>query len=132
MFSEDYSDIVIDHFMCPRNLGMVQDANGEGKIGDPGCGDSLNMYIRVKNDVIEDISYLVYGCPGSIATSSMTTELVMGKTIEEALKLTEDDVVKALGGLPESKIHCSVLAVKALRNAIDDYYKKSINKEDKK
>lgn len=125
MFSEEYTDIVIDHFMCPRNVGMVQDANGEGTIGDSGCGDSLNMYIRVKNDVIEDISYLVYGCPGSIATSSMTTELAMGKTIEEALKLTEDDVVKALGGLPESKIHCSVLGIKALKSAIDNYFEKS-------
>lgn len=123
MFWEDYTDIVMDHFMCPRNIGIIKDINGEGTSGDSGCGDSLNIYIKVKNDLIEDISFLVYGCPASIATSSMTTELVKGKPLEEALKITEDDIVKALGGLPENKKHCSNLGVKALRNAIDDYLK---------
>jgi nitrogen fixation NifU-like protein len=124
MFSKDYNDTVIDHFMCPRNVGIIKDANGEGTTGDPECGDSLNIYIKVKNDLIEDISFLVYGCPASIATSSMTTELVKGKTIGQALDLTEEDIVKALGGLPENKKHCSNLGVKALRNAIDNYFQK--------
>lgn len=123
MFSEDYTDTLIEHFMCPRNIGIIKDINGEGTSGDFGCGDSLNIYIRVKKNVIEDISFLVYGCPASIATSSITTELVKGKTLEEALKITEDDIIKALGGLPQSKKHCSNLGVKALRNAIDNYLK---------
>ena len=130
MFSENYTDTVIEHFMCPRNVGIIKDANGEGIIGDPGCGDSLCIYIKVKNNIIDDISFLVFGCPASIATSSMTTELVKGKTIEQALKLTEDDIVNALGGLPENKKHCSNLGVKALRKAIDDYFAKSIHKEE--
>lgn len=130
MFSEDYTDTVIEHFMCPRNVGIIKDANGEGTIGDPGCGDSLCIYIKVKNNIIDDISFLVFGCPASIATSSMTTELVKGKTIEQALKLTEDDIINALGGLPEKKKHCSNLGVKALRKAIDDYFAKSIHKEE--
>lgn len=125
MFLEDYTDIVIDHFMCPRNVGIITEANGEGTIGEPGCGDSLSIYIKVKNDLIEDISFLVYGCPASIATSSMTTELVKGKTIEQALNLKDDDIVKALGGLPENKKHCSNLGVKALRKAIDNYLEKN-------
>lgn len=121
MFLEDYTDIVIDHFMCPRNIGLIKDINAEGTSGDVSCGDSLNIYIRVENDTIEDISFLVYGCPASIATSSMTTELAKGKTLEEALLITEEDIIKALGGLPESKKHCSNLGVKALRNAIGNY-----------
>lgn len=129
MFSEDYTDIVFDHFMCPRNVGIIKDANGEGTSGDPECGDALNIYIKVKNDLIEDIGFLVYGCPAAIATSSMTTELVKGKTIEEALKLTEDDIVNALGGLPENKKHCSILGVKALKSAIENYFENNINKE---
>lgn len=123
MFSEDYTDTVIEHFMCPRNVGMLRDANGEGTFGDPGCGDSLNIYIKVVNDLIEDISFLVFGCPASVATSSMTTVLANGKTIEEALNITEEDIINALGGLPENKKHCSNLGVKALRSAIEDYKK---------
>jgi nitrogen fixation NifU-like protein len=107
----------------------MNNADGEGICGDPACGDSLRIYIKVKNDVIEDISFLVFGCAGAIATSSMTTVLTKGKTIEEAQKLTEKDIVEALGGLPGNKHHCSNLGVKALRNAIEDYYNKNINKE---
>lgn len=121
MFSEDYTDTTIEHFMCPRNVGMLDDANAEATIGDPGCGDSLTIYIKIEDNLIENISFMVYGCPASIATSSITSELVKGKTIEEALKLTEDDVTNALGGLPESKKHCSLLGVKALRSAIEKY-----------
>ena len=123
---EEYSDIVMDHFMCPRNMGVINNSNGEGTNGDPGCGDYLNIYIRVENNIIEDISFLVFGCPASIATSSMTTELSKKKTLEEALKITENHIINALGGLPENKKHCSNLGVAALRNAIEDYYKRKI------
>ncbi|MCM1988768.1 iron-sulfur cluster assembly scaffold protein [Oceanirhabdus seepicola] len=122
MFTDDYSDIVIEHFMCPRNVGIINNPNGEGSNGDPQCGDYLDIYIRVENNVIEDISFLVQGCPASIATSSMATEIAKGKTLEEALKITEDDIIEALGGLPENKKHCSNLGVRALRDAIEDYY----------
>lgn len=125
MFTNDYSDIVIDHFMCPRNAGVIRDINGEGKFGDPHCGDYLEIYIRVENELIQDISFLVKGCPAAIATSSMTTELVKGKTLKEALNLTEYDIINALGGLPEEKKHCSNLGVKALRDAIENYNKRN-------
>ena len=128
MFDEAYSDTVIEHFMCPRNVGSMTDADGEGNNGDPACGDFLIIYIKVKDNVIYDISFLVFGCAAAIATSSMTTELAKGKTIEEALKISEDDIVRALGGLPENKKHCSNLGVKALKNAIDDYFKKNTDK----
>ena len=131
MYEEMYSDTVIEHFMCPRNVGSMNDADGEGTIGDPGCGDSLTIYIKVKNDVIEDISFLVFGCAAAIATSSMATELAKGKTIEEALKISEDDIVEALGGLPENKKHCSNLGARALKNAIDDYFKKNVAEKEK-
>ncbi len=121
MFEEEYSNLVIDHFMCPRNMGVLNDSNGEGSNGDPNCGDYLNIYIRVENNIIEDISFLVFGCPASIATSSMTTELAKKKTLEEALKITEVDIIDALDGLPENKKHCSNLGVAALKNAISNY-----------
>lgn len=121
MFTNEYTDIVIEHFMCPKNVGILNDSNGEGKVGDPACGDSLNIYIKVKDDLIEDISFLVYGCPASVATSSMTTELAKKKTLKEALSISENDIIDALGGLPENKKHCSNLGVKALRSAIENY-----------
>ncbi|MCS6131584.1 iron-sulfur cluster assembly scaffold protein [Clostridium botulinum] len=121
MYEEEYSNLVIDHFMCPRNMGVLNDSNGEGSNGDPNCGDYLNIYIRVENNIIEDISFLVFGCPASIATSSMTTELAKKKTLEEALKITEVDIIDALDGLPENKKHCSNLGVAALKNAISNY-----------
>ncbi len=123
MFCESFTDKVIEHFMCPRNVGSMPDADAEGTCGDPSCGDSLTLYIKVKDNVIEDISFLVFGCVAAIATSSMTTELVKGKPLEEALKLTDADITEALGGLPENKLHCSVLGATALKNAIEDYYK---------
>lgn len=122
MFDESYTDTVIEHFMCPRNIGSMNGADGEGNCGDPNCGDFLTIYIKVKNDVIEDISFLVFGCAAAIATSSMTTELAKGKAIEEAIKITEEDIVQALGGLPENKKHCSNLGVEALKNAINNYF----------
>jgi len=127
MYEELYNYTFIEHFTSPRNVGSMDDADGEGKCGDPGCGDSLNIYIKVKDGVIEDIRFLVFGCAAAIATSSMTTELAKGKTLEEALKITEKDIAEALGGLPENKMHCSNLGAKALKNAINDYYKRSQN-----
>jgi nitrogen fixation NifU-like protein len=104
----------------------MPDADAEGTCGDPSCGDSLTLYIKVKDEVIEDISFLVFGCVAAIATSSMTTELVKGKSLDEALKLTDTDITEALGGLPENKLHCSVLGATALKNAIENYRNKTI------
>lgn len=123
MYSE-YSNKTIEHFMSPQNVGSMTDADGIGSYGDPSCGDSLKIYIKVKNSIITDISFLVFGCTASVATSSMTTVLAKGKTIEEALKIEEGDIVKALGGLPKNKLHCSNLGVQALRAAIADYLNK--------
>lgn len=120
-----YSDKVIEHFMSPRNVGTMVDADGEGTYGDPNCGDFLTIYIKVKDNIIEDISFLVFGCTASVATSSMTTVLAKGKTIEEALKIEDEDIVEALDGLPREKQHCSNLGVQALRNAIKDYLEKN-------
>src|SRR5699024_578495 len=121
-----YSNKVIEHFMTPRNVGSMVDADAEGSYGDHNCGDSLNIYIKVENNVIKDISFLVFGCTASVATSSMTTVLAKGKTIEEALKIEEEDIVDALDGLPENKLHCSNLGVQALRSAINYYLGKVI------
>ena len=124
MFSGSFTDIVIEHFMYPCNVGSMPDADAVGTCGDPECGDSLTLYIKVKGNVIEDISFLVFGCVAAIATSSITTELVKGKTLDEALKLKDADIIQALGGLPENKLHCSVLGATALKNAIESYLKK--------
>jgi len=118
---EDYSDKVIDHFMSPRNAGVIACANGEGVNGDPACGDSLTFYIKVEGNHIQEISYLVFGCCASVATSSMTSVLAKGKSLAEALSISEEDVTEALGGLPDSKVHCSNLGVGALRKAIENY-----------
>ncbi|NLJ78812.1 MAG: iron-sulfur cluster assembly scaffold protein [Tissierellia bacterium] len=123
MYAE-YSDKVIEHFMSPQNVGSMVDYDGKGEYGDTRCGDSLTIYIKVDDGVIEDISFLIFGCTASIATSSMITSLAKGKSIEEALQIKERDIIDALDGLPKNKIHCSVLGVKALRNAIDDYLNK--------
>jgi len=126
MYSE-YSMKVIEHFMSPRNVGSMKDAHGEGVHGDMKCGDSLTVYIKVKDNIIYDISFLVFGCTASIATSSMITVMAKGKTIEEALAITEKQLIDELDGLPQSKIHCSVLGVKGLRAAIKDYQEKKEN-----
>lgn len=119
---EQYTKTVIDHFKFPRNVGVLPDADAEGRYGDPDCGDALTIYIKVENNRISKISFLVFGCVAAVATSSMTTELAMGKTLEEAANITEEDITNALGGLPEYKLHCSVLGAQALKNAIKDYY----------
>ena len=109
MYCELFTDKVIEHFMTPRNCGTLPDANGEGSFGDPDCGDYLTIQIKVKDNYIEDIKFLVFGCTAAIASSSMTTVLAIGKTLEEAMKITDKDISDALDGLPESKLHCSVL-----------------------
>jgi nitrogen fixation NifU-like protein len=107
--------------MCPRNAHSMPDADAEGSYGDPSCGDCLTVYLKVKDHRIEEISYLVFGCPASIATSSMTSVLAKGKTLEEASSITKEDIVRALDGLPEDKLHCSNLGASALHNAINNY-----------
>lgn len=120
----NYSDKVMDHFLHPRNVGEIPDASGIGNIGNPVCGDVMRMYIKVENGVIVDAKFKTFGCGAAISTSSMVTEMVKGKTIEEALKISNRAVAEALGGLPQVKLHCSVLAEQALRAALADYYKK--------
>ena len=124
MFNESFSDKVIDHFMSPRNCGSIADANGEGSFGDPGCGDYLTIQIKVRDNQIEDIKFLVFGCTAAVASSSMTTVLAKGKTLDEALQITDKDIADALDGLPEQKMHCSILGASALKNAIEDFFKK--------
>lgn len=122
-----YSEKVIEHFMCPQNVGSMPDADGEGTVGDANCGDTLTIYVKVQDDIITDISFLVFGCTASIATSSMTTVLAKGKSLETALEITEQDIIDALDGLPEQKHHCSNLGVSALRQAIHNYLEKQGN-----
>ncbi len=120
----EYSEKVMDHFMHPRNVGRMEDADGVGRVGNPVCGDIMAIYIKVKDNVITDIKFETFGCGAAIATSSMVTELVKGKTIEEALEISNKTVVEALGGLPPIKMHCSLLAEEGLKAAIEDYHKK--------
>jgi len=116
-----YSEKVMEHFKCPQNVGSMLDANGEGSVGDPNCGDSLTIYVKVQDEIIIDISFLVFGCTASIATSSMTTVLAKGKSLRAALEITEQDIIDSLGGLPKEKQHCSNLGVSALHKAIHNY-----------
>lgn len=119
-----YSEKVMDHFMNPRNVGEIPDASGIGTVGNPICGDVMKMFLRIENDVIIDAKFKTFGCGAAIATSSMVTQMVKGKTINEALKISNKAVAEALGGLPPIKMHCSVLAEEALRSALNDYYKR--------
>jgi nitrogen fixation NifU-like protein len=123
-----YSDKVMEHFAHPRNVGVIENPSGVGKVGNPVCGDIMEMFIKVENNIIKDAKFRTFGCGAAIATSSMATELIKGKTIEEALKLTNKAVAEALDGLPPVKMHCSVLAEDAVRAAIDDYLKKTTGK----
>jgi len=128
-----YTDRCMDHFRNPRNVGTIKDPDGVGRVGNPVCGDMMEIQIKVKEDVITDIKFRTFGCGAAIATSSMITELAKGKTIEEALRITRGDVADALEGLPPIKMHCSNLAADALHAAIEDYYKqKGIKVEPRK
>jgi nitrogen fixation NifU-like protein len=123
-----YSKKVMDHFQNPRNVGTIENADGFGKVGNPVCGDLMEMYIKVENDIIKDIKFKTFGCGSAIATSSMVTELAIGKTVDEALEITRKDVADELDGLPPQKMHCSNLAADALHAAIEDYKKKKEGK----
>ena len=122
---EEYSTKVMEHFFNPRNVGTMDDADGIGEVGNPRCGDIMRMYIKVKEDKITDIKFQTFGCGAAVATSSMVTELVKGKTLDEALKITNREVAEALDGLPPVKMHCSNLAEAGIKAAIDDYRKKN-------
>ena len=119
-----FTDEVIDHFSNPRNVGEMVDANGIGDAGDPSCGDTMRLYIKVEENVITGVSFKICGCVAALASASVTTVLEKGKTIDEALMITNKDISDALGGLPEQKLHCSVLGAEAIRNAVADYRSK--------
>ncbi len=119
-----YSEKVMDHFRNPRNVGVIEDADGVGEVGNAKCGDIMKMYLKIENDVIQDVKFETFGCGSAIASSSMATELIKGKPVSEAMQLTNKAVAEALDGLPAHKLHCSVLAEEAIRAALDDYKKK--------
>ncbi len=124
-----YTQKVIEHFSNPRNVGEIKDADGVGTVGNPSCGDIMKMYIKVENGIITDVKFQTFGCGAAIATSSITTEMAIGKTLEEALKLTRGEIADQLGGLPPIKMHCSNLAADALKAAIEDYRNKQKDKK---
>ena len=117
-----YTDTVMDHFMHPRNVGEIKDPSGVGEVGNAKCGDIMKMYLDIENDVIKDVKFETFGCGSAIASSSMATEMIKGKTVDEALAVTNRQVVDALGGLPAHKLHCSVLAEESIKSAVKDYY----------
>ncbi len=119
-----YSDLVMEHFMNPRNVGTIEDADGVGQEGNPVCGDLMEIYIKVNGGSISDVKFRTFGCGAAIATSSIATEMIKGKPLNEAETLSNKAIVEALGGLPPVKVHCSMLAVGALKQAIEDYYEK--------
>ena len=122
-----YSEKVMDHFRHPRYVGVIEDANGIGEVGNAKCGDIMKMYLKIEDDVIQDVKFETFGCGSAIASSSMATELIKGKPVSEAMKLTNQAVAEALDGLPAHKLHCSVLAEEAIRSALEDYQKKTGN-----
>ena len=117
-----YSEKVMDHFMHPRNVGVIEDASGVGEVGNAKCGDIMKIYLKIENETIVDVKFETFGCGSAIASSSMATEMIMGKSIHEAMELTNKAVAEALDGLPAHKMHCSVLAEEAVRAAVKDYY----------
>ena len=117
-----YTDTVMDHFQHPRNVGSIENADGIGEVGNAKCGDIMKMYLKIQDNVITDVKFETFGCGSAIASSSMATEMIKGKTIDEALAVTNKQVVEALGGLPAHKLHCSVLAEESIKSAIKDYY----------
>lgn len=120
-----YSDTVMDHFRNPRNVGVIEDADGIGEVGNAKCGDIMKIYLKIKNDTIEDVKFETFGCGSAIASSSMATEMIKGKPVSEAMQLTNKAVAEALDGLPAHKLHCSVLAEEAIKAALQDYYEKN-------
>ena len=116
-----YSEKVMDHFLHPRNLGVIEDANAVGEVGNAKCGDIMKMYLKIEDDIIQDVKFETFGCGSAIASSSMATEMIKGKPVSEAMKLTNKAVTEALDGLPAHKLHCSVLAEEAIRSALEDY-----------
>ena len=125
-----YSEKVMDHFRNPRNVGVIEDANGIGEVGNAKCGDIMKMYLKIENDIVEDVKFETFGCGSAIASSSMATEMIKGKPLSEAMQLTNKAVAEALDGLPDYKMHCSVLAEEAIKKALDDYYSKKKGKEE--
>lgn len=123
-----YSEKVMDHFRNPRNVGVIEDANGIGEVGNAKCGDIMKMYLKIDDDTITDVKFETFGCGSAIASSSMATELIKGKPVSEAMTLTNKAVAEALDGLPDYKMHCSVLAEEAIQNALEDYYAKNPDK----
>ena len=119
-----YSDKVMDHFRNPRNVGVIEDADGVGEVGNARCGDIMKVYLKIDNDTVTDVKFETFGCGSAIASSSMATELIKGKPLSEVMQLTNKAVAEALDGLPDYKMHCSVLAEEAIKNALDDYYRK--------
>ncbi len=124
-----YSEKVMDHFRNPRNVGVIEDADGVGEVGNAKCGDIMKMYLRIEDDIVQDVKFETFGCASAVASSSMATELIKGKPVSEALKLTNKAVAEALDGLPAYKMHCSVLAEEAIQSALDDYYSKHPEKK---
>ena len=125
-----YSDIVMDHFMNPRNVGEIEDADGVGEVGNPVCGDMMTFNIKVADGRLSDVKFKTFGCGAAIAVSSMVSEMATGKTLDEALKITREDVAEQLGGLPKQKMHCSNLGTDALHKAIQDYLARQKTKEE--
>ena len=125
-----YSEKVMDHFRNPRNVGVIEDSDGVGEVGNAKCGDIMKMYLKIENDIIEDVKFETFGCGSAIASSSMATEMIKGKPVAEAMKLTNKAVAEALDGLPDYKMHCSVLAEEAIKSALEDYEKKRAEKTD--
>ena len=119
-----YSEKVMDHFQHPRNVGVIEDANGVGEVGNAKCGDIMKIYLKIEDDIIKDVKFETFGCGSAIASSSMATEMIKGKSIHEAMALTNKAVAEALDGLPAHKLHCSVLAEEAVKAALEDYYKR--------
>ena len=124
-----YSDKVMDHFRNPRNVGVIEDANGIGEVGNAKCGDIMKMYLKIEDDIVKDVKFETFGCGSAIASSSMATELIKGKPISEVKELTNKAVAEALDGLPAYKMHCSVLAEEAIQSALEDYYSKHPEKK---
>ena len=124
-----YSEKVMDHFRNPRNVGVIENADGIGEVGNAKCGDIMKMYLKIEDDIIVDVKFETFGCASAIASSSMATELIKGKPVSEALELTNKAVAEALDGLPAYKMHCSVLAEEAIQNALEDYYQKHPEKK---